>query len=146
LEGDFGFFILTVMLFVSGCDRGDRPSNIMVGYPLKGRPPATIHGQRCTAELAEEAFSLMEGRWKLVILYHHFGGDCSTNARYAIFGTRASHSERVIPSYTPESCSSMDFVNGVSTSPVCRVVTVSISTIPHSSSATGLCSVPFGTT
>ena len=74
MEGDFGFFILTVMLFVSGCDRGDRPSNIMVGYPLKGRPPATIHGQRCTAELAEEAFSLMEGRWKLVILYHHFGG------------------------------------------------------------------------
>ena len=92
MEGDFGFFILTVMLFVSGCDRGDRPSNIMVGYPLKGRPPATIHGQRCTAELAEEAFSLMEGRWKLVILYHLFGGDGSTT-----HVMRFSELERALP-------------------------------------------------
>lgn len=39
----------------------------------------------------------------------------------------------------------MLFASGDGVSPVCRVVTVSISAIPHSASATGLCIVFFGT-
>ena len=42
----------------------------------------------------------------------------------------------------PASCSAIDLLNGFVTSPVCSVVTVSISASPHSSSATGLCNLP----
>src|SRR5205823_7512528 len=44
------------------------------------------------------------------------------------------------------SCSAMVRVRSMTTSPVCWVVTGSTSTIQHSSSATGLCRVPRGTT
>jgi hypothetical protein len=47
---------------------------------------------------------------------------------------------------TEPSCRSIGTVPSTSTSPVCAVVTVSMSTIPTSSAATGLCCTPFGTT
>jgi hypothetical protein len=43
-------------------------------------------------------------------------------------------------------CSAIERVRDVTTSPVCLVVTVSISTIQHSSAAIGLCRTPRGTT
>ena len=83
-----------------------------VGYSPKGKVPAKKgslsqrskgekfsepssfrHGPDCSPEAAEEAFRLLEGRWKLVILYHLFGreGQDSPVKRF-------SELERAIPS------------------------------------------------
>jgi DNA-binding HxlR family transcriptional regulator len=67
-------------------------TNKIVGYPPQSKHLATIHGPTCTPELAEEAFELIEGRWKLVILYHLFGGDGSATPVM-----RFSELERAIP-------------------------------------------------
>jgi hypothetical protein len=58
---------------------------------------------------------------------------------------RVLTSQRAVVSCAP-SCRSIGTVPATTTSPVCAVVTVSISTIPTSSAATGLCRTPFGTT
>src|SRR5260370_37471409 len=49
-----------------------------VGYSPKSkhpREPVTLpKGGMCSPEAAEEMFRILEGRWKMVILYHLFGG------------------------------------------------------------------------
>ena len=67
-------------------------TNKKVGYSPIGKPPATIHGPDCSPEAASEAFGLLEGRWKLVILYHLFGGEGAPSPVL-----RFSELERAIP-------------------------------------------------
>jgi DNA-binding HxlR family transcriptional regulator len=67
-----------------------------VGYLPKGKHPrqavTTTRGETCSPEAAEEAFRLLEGRWKMVILYHLFG------RKDRIFPVmRFSELERAIP-------------------------------------------------
>jgi DNA-binding HxlR family transcriptional regulator len=48
-----------------------------VGYPPKGKhmrePVLPEPGKTCSPEAAEATFRILEGRWKMVILYHLFG-------------------------------------------------------------------------
>lgn len=44
-----------------------------VGYSPKSKPTAAIKSRDCSPEAAAEAFELLEGRWKLVILHNLFG-------------------------------------------------------------------------
>lgn len=46
-----------------------------VGYPPKGKQATTLNSRDCSPELVAEAFGLLEGRWKLVILHNLFGRD-----------------------------------------------------------------------
>jgi DNA-binding HxlR family transcriptional regulator len=63
-----------------------------VGYPLKSKPSATTDARDCSPEAAAEAFKLLEGRWKLVII-HNLGGP--EGAKMPI--KRFSELERAIP-------------------------------------------------
>ena len=63
-----------------------------VGYPLKSKPSATTDARDCSPEAAAEAFKLLEGRWKLVII-HNLGGP--EGAKMPI--KRLSELERAIP-------------------------------------------------
>ena len=63
-----------------------------VGYPLKSKPSATTDARDCSPEAAAEAFKLLEGRWKLVII-HDLGGP--EGAKMPI--KRFSELERAIP-------------------------------------------------
>lgn len=44
-----------------------------VGYSPKSKPPGASKSRDCSPEAAVEAFALLEGRWKLVILHNLFG-------------------------------------------------------------------------
>ena len=63
-----------------------------VGYSPKGKPNATTKTRDCSPEAAAEAFGLLEGRWKLVII-HNLGGP--EGAKTPI--KRFSELERAIP-------------------------------------------------
>jgi len=61
-----------------------------VGYQPKGKPrkvPAIADNRDCSPQAAEDAFKLLEGRWKMVILFHLFGNKM----------LRFSELERAIP-------------------------------------------------
>ena len=47
----------------------------MVGYLPKGKLNSITRPRDCSPAAAAEAFELLEGRWKLVIIHHLFGGD-----------------------------------------------------------------------
>jgi DNA-binding HxlR family transcriptional regulator len=72
-------------------------TNKLVRYSPKGKPvkysDPLVHGPNCSPEAAGEAFQLLEGRWKLVILYHLFGGEGSASPVM-----RFSELEKAIPS------------------------------------------------
>lgn len=57
-----------------------------VRYSPKGKAPVD-HTRETAAEGVEQALSLLEGRWKLIILFHLFGGNIM----------RFSELERAIP-------------------------------------------------
>jgi DNA-binding HxlR family transcriptional regulator len=63
-----------------------------VRYSPKSKRPPSIHGPNCSPEAAAEAFKLLEGRWKLIILYHLFGSEGATSPVM-----RFSELERAIP-------------------------------------------------
>lgn len=44
-----------------------------VGYLPKSKPTAAMKSRDCSPEAAAEAFELLEGRWKLVIIHNLFG-------------------------------------------------------------------------
>ena len=67
-------------------------TNKSVGYSPKSMPRAETKLRDCSAETAAEAFQLLEGRWKLVIL-HSLGGP--EGAKTPI--KRFSELERAIP-------------------------------------------------
>ena len=71
-------------------------TNKKVGYSPKSKPTslraAVVHGPDCSPEAASEAFALLEGRWKLAILYHLFGGQGSASPVL-----RFSELEKAIP-------------------------------------------------
>nr|WP_179488991.1 helix-turn-helix domain-containing protein [Granulicella arctica] len=47
----------------------------IVGYSPKGKPLVATRSRDCSPETAAEAFELLEGRWKLVIIHNLFGRD-----------------------------------------------------------------------
>ena len=55
-------------------------------------PVSSALGADCSPEIAEEVFRILEGRWKLEILYHLFGGK---NQKVQVL--RFSELERAIP-------------------------------------------------
>jgi DNA-binding HxlR family transcriptional regulator len=57
------------MRYAAGMTR----TNKMVGYSPKGKPTAAARFRDCSPETAAEAFKLLEGRWKLVIIHNLFG-------------------------------------------------------------------------
>lgn len=63
-----------------------------VGYSPKSKPLGHDDARDCSAEAAAEAFALLEGRWKLVIIHHLFG--CKGAASPIL---RFSELERAIP-------------------------------------------------
>lgn len=67
-------------------------TNKLVGYSPKSMPCAETKFRDCSAETAAEAFHLLEGRWKLVII-HSLGGP--EGAKTPI--KRFSELERAIP-------------------------------------------------
>jgi DNA-binding HxlR family transcriptional regulator len=44
-----------------------------VGYSLKSKSAVLTNARDCSPEAAAEAFELLEGRWKLVIIHNLFG-------------------------------------------------------------------------
>jgi DNA-binding HxlR family transcriptional regulator len=44
-----------------------------VGYSPKSKPAVVSKSRDCSPEAAAEAFELLEGRWKLVIIHNLFG-------------------------------------------------------------------------
>lgn len=67
-------------------------TNKSVGYLPKSMPRELAKLRDCSAETAEEAFQLLEGRWKLVIL-HSLGGPEGAKTPLKRF----SELERAIP-------------------------------------------------
>ena len=53
-------------------------TNKKVGYSLQSKQPQLAQlsepGKTCAPEAAEEMFRILEGRWKMAILFHLFGG------------------------------------------------------------------------
>jgi DNA-binding HxlR family transcriptional regulator len=45
----------------------------LVGYSPKGKSTSPTRSRDCSPEAAAEAFELLEGRWKLVIIHNLFG-------------------------------------------------------------------------
>lgn len=68
----------------------------IVGYSQKSKheqpSQASGPGQTCAPEAAEEMFRILQGRWKLAILFHLFGG---VDKRCRVM--RFSELERAIP-------------------------------------------------
>ena len=64
----------------------------IVGYSPKSKLSLPSGARDCSPEAAAEAFELLEGRWKLVIIHHLFG---SEEAASPIM--RFSELERAIP-------------------------------------------------
>ena len=63
-----------------------------VGYSPKSKLPAATKSRDCSPEAAAEAFELLEGRWKLVIIHNLFGREGAT-----LPVMRFSELERAIP-------------------------------------------------
>ena len=63
-----------------------------VGYSPKSKSTVSIDARDCSPEAAAEAFELLEGRWKLVIIHNLFG--CEGAASPIM---RFSELERAIP-------------------------------------------------
>jgi DNA-binding HxlR family transcriptional regulator len=63
-----------------------------VGYPPKSKHAAAKNARDCSPEAAAEAFDLLEGRWKLMIIHHLFGREGAGSPVM-----RFSELERAIP-------------------------------------------------
>ena len=63
-----------------------------VGCPPKSKPAVVSKPRDCSPEAAAEAFELLEGRWKLVIIHNLFGREGATSPVM-----RFSELERAIP-------------------------------------------------
>jgi DNA-binding HxlR family transcriptional regulator len=63
-----------------------------VGYSPKSKPTVASKSRDCSPEAAAEAFELLEGRWKLVIIHNLFGQEEATSPVM-----RFSELERAIP-------------------------------------------------
>ncbi len=63
-----------------------------VGYSPKRKPPLRVDARDCSPEAAAEAFELLEGRWKLVIIHNLFSREGATSPVM-----RFSELERAIP-------------------------------------------------
>ena len=64
-----------------------------VRYSPKGKPVPSTRSRDCSPEAAAEAFELLEGRWKLIIIHNLFGRE---GGKPPIM--RFSELERAIPS------------------------------------------------
>jgi len=64
----------------------------LVGYLPKGKLSAATKVRDCSPEAVAEAFGLLEGRWKLVIIHNLFGCEGATSPIM-----RFSELERAIP-------------------------------------------------
>ncbi len=67
-------------------------TNKTVGYSPKGKQSAQLNARDCPPEAAAEAFELLEGRWKLIIVHNLFGREAGTSPVM-----RFSELERAIP-------------------------------------------------
>lgn len=67
-------------------------TNKMVGYQPKGKYSVAKLTRDCSPEAAAEAFELLEGRWKLMIIHSLFGPEGGTSPV-----RRFSELERAIP-------------------------------------------------
>jgi DNA-binding HxlR family transcriptional regulator len=65
-----------------------------VGYSPKSKPAVVSKSRDCSPEAAAEAFELLEGRWKLVIIHNLFGREGATSPVMR-FSELAGYSERV---------------------------------------------------
>nr|WP_236657519.1 winged helix-turn-helix transcriptional regulator [Acidisarcina polymorpha] len=64
----------------------------MVGYSPKSKPNVSTGTRDCSPEAAAEAFELLEGRWKHVIIHNLFG---SERGKPSVM--RLSELERAVP-------------------------------------------------
>ena len=64
----------------------------LVGYSPKSKHPATGKSRDCSPEAAAEAFELLEGRWKLMIIHNLFDREGAASPVM-----RFSELERAIP-------------------------------------------------
>jgi DNA-binding HxlR family transcriptional regulator len=76
------------MLYAAGMTRTHKS----VGYSPKSKPHAASKSRDCSPEAAAEAFELLEGRWKLVIIHNLFDREGAASPVM-----RFSELERAIP-------------------------------------------------
>ena len=134
-----------------------------LGYERLGEPQElvdqaeqvvfSIADQRITSDFSSIA-TLLNESFERITQLHEAGREITGVATGFRLGTAspgsaarsACHDAGSVTPGSYASCSSIERVCAVIRSPVCRVVTVSTSTIQHSSAATGWCSTPRGTT